>query len=330
MLKKFFKKILLSLMIIVFIAVLAACGGDEGNANKQFKVGLLTNNPNGLRNVVGFQAGLAELGYIEGENLTYIFAGGPVAKDDLEAALQEMITAEVDLIFTAGTPVGVVAHQATQGTNIPVVFGVIADPIAAGVLTDLKNPGGNMTGVRLSQNEARRLELLLEIAPTAKRIFIPFNPTDSAPASSVATVLESATALGVEIITYEAPTDEDVTALLNNFPQDIDAIFLVPDSVVNSRLQEILAVAEERKLPVSGPSTAQVEEGALTSYGFIHNEVGVQAARIADQILKGTPPGELPVEPAEFYLSVNLATAEKIGIEISDEILEQATLIIRE
>lgn len=326
-----FKKIILGILIVVFIAVLVACGDNGGGETKDhFTVGLLTNNPNGLRNVHGFQAGLADLGYIEGENLTYIFAGEPVPGGELEAALKEMIEAEVDLIFTAGTPTGVAAHKATQGTNIPVVFGVIADPVAAGVLTDLKNPGGNVTGVRLSQNEARRLELLLEIIPTAKRILIPYNPNDSAPASSVATVLESATALGVEIVAQEAPTDDDVTELLNNFPQDVDAIFLVPDSVVNPRLKDILAKAEEQKLPVSGPSTAQVEGGALTTYGFIHNEVGVQAARIADQVLKGTPPGELPVEPAEFYLSVNLATAEKIGVEISDEILEQAALIIRE
>ena len=117
--------------------------------------------------------------------------------------------------------------------------------------------------------------------------------------------------------------------MLNNIPEDIDAIFLVPDSTVNARLADVLAVAYDRKLPVSGPSTAQVEEGALTTYGFIHHEVGAQAARMAHHILEGAAPGELPVEIAELYLAVNLQAADAIGLEIPHEILQQAEIIIR-
>jgi len=329
MLKKAFRYIALGMVVIIVTQALVACGSASNEDNRHFTIGLVTNNPNGLRNVQGFRDGMAELGYIEGEDVTYIFEGSPIKGDELDAFLKRLVEAEVDLIFTAGTPTGVAAHRITAGTNIPVVFGVIADPIAAGVMEDLTRPNGNMTGVKLSQSQARRLELLLEIVPDIKRVFVPYNPEDAAPVSAVAQISELAPGLGIEIVEGKARNDSEVTELLNNVPEDIDAIFLVPDSVVNSRLTDVLAVAYDRKLPVSGPSTAQVEEGALTTYGFIHHEVGAQAARIAHHILKGADPGELPVETAEFYLAINLQVADVIGLEIPYEFLQQAEIIIR-
>jgi len=328
MLKKAFRYIALGLIIIVTLA-LAACGSTSNEDNRHFTIGLVTNNPNGLRNVQGFRDGMAELGYIEGENINYIFEGSPIKGDELDAFLKRLVEAEVDLIFTAGTPTGVAAHQITKGTNIPVVFGVIADPIEAGVMENLTRPDGNMTGVMLSQDQARRLELLLEVVPDIKRVFVPYNPEDAAPTSAIVQINELAPDLGIEIVEGKARNDSEVTELLNNIPKDIDAIFLVPDSVVNSRLTDVIAVAYDRRLPVSGPSTAQVEEGALTTYGFIHHEVGAQAARIAHHILKGANPGEYPVETAESYLAINLQVADAIGLEIPDEILQQAEIIIR-
>jgi len=328
MLKKAFRYITLGVILILTLS-LAACGSTSNEDNRHFTIGLVTNNPNGLRNVQGFMDGMAGLGYIEGEGVTYISEGSPIKGDELDDFLKRLVEAEVDLIFTAGTPTGVAAHRITKGTDIPVVFGVIADPIAAGVMEDLTRPNGNMTGVMLSQSQARRLQLLLKIVPDTKRVFVPYNPEDSAPTSAVAQISEIAPGLGIEIVEGKARNDSEVTELLNNFPEDIDAIFLVPDSVVNSRLPDLLAVAYDHKLPVSGPSTAQVEEGALTTYGFIHHEVGAQAARIADRILKGVDPGEYPVETAEFYLSINLQVANTIGLEMPYEILQQAEIIIR-
>ncbi|MFC1965883.1 ABC transporter substrate-binding protein [Chloroflexota bacterium] len=316
-------------VVLILTLTLAACGSASNEDNRHFTIGLVTNNPNGLKNVQGFREGMAKLGYIEGEDVTYIFEGSPVKGDELDAFLKRLVEAEVDLIFTAGSPTGVAAHQITKGTNIPIVFGVIADPIAAGVMEDLTRPNGNMTGVTLSQSQARRLELLLEIVPDIKRVFVPYNPEDAAPVSAVAQIRKLAPGLGIEIVEGKARNDSEVTELLNNVPEGIDAIFLVPDSVVNARLADVLAVAYDRKLPVSGPSIAQVEEGALTTYGFIHHEVGVQAAQIAHHILMGDDPALHPVDTAEFYLAINLQVADAIGLEIPYEILQQAEIIIR-
>ncbi len=319
-------KIVLSAVVLL---ALVACGTGATRGDETFRIGLVTNNPNGLRNVRGFIDGMARLGYVEGENVTYLFSGEPQRGEDLERAIEDFVTSDVDLIFTAGTPTGIAAHRITAASGLPVVFGVIADPLAAGVMEDLNHPGGNMTGVKLGQHQDRRLELLLEVAPGTKRVFVPYNPGDAAAASAVAQIQGVAGRLGVGLVLAEARDDAEVVGLLSRIPDVVDAIFLVPDSTVNRRLPDILATAVALRLPTSGPSTAQVEEGALTTYGFVHEAAGAQAARIADQVLRGADPGDLPVEDTESFLAINLVAAEKIGLVVSDAVLQQAEIVIR-
>jgi putative ABC transport system substrate-binding protein len=289
---------------------------------------LITNNSNGLKNVNGFIGGMEEYGYLESENTTYLFSGEPTANSNLDSEIQQMIAAGADLIFTAGTPTGVAAYQATMDSEIPVVFGVVADPIAAGIMDDLNHPGGNMTGVMLSKNQSRRVELLLELDPSIKKILIPFNPEDTAPQSALVQIADLCKSLNVEIVERHARSAEDAKEILQNIPADIDAVFLLPDSVFNPQIESVLAAANELGVPVSGPSTIQAEQGAVISYGIIHQKVGVQAARIAHQILQGIDPGDIPVEVAEFYLAINVDAAEKIELEIPYYLLQQAEFVI--
>ena len=324
-----FKRTARRLLVLLVAISMIGCEAEDTTGAPQFRIGLITNNRNGLRNVAGFKEAMQRLGYVDGESATYISAGEPVPKERLEPELRGMLEARVDLIFTAGTPTGVAAHRVTANTGVPVVFGVIADPLAAGVMTNLSQPGGNITGVKLSQNQARRLELLRELVPSLRRVFVPYNPDDSAPTSAVRQLDDISSAIGVELVKGEVRSKDAVTKLLESIPADVDAIFLVPDSTVNPSLQDVLETAHSRGIPVSGPSTAQVEEGAFMTYGFVHRNAGAQAARIADQILRGTAPGDLPVETAEFALGVNLKTAAALGIEVSDDVLERAEVIVR-
>lgn len=317
------------LVAFVALVTVSACGVRSSQSDTSATVGLATSNTNGLRNVQGFKDGMAKLGYREGDNVTYLYAGEPRTGADLDRELEGFVAAGVDLVFTAGTPTGVAAHRIMDGGDIPVVFGVIADPLAAGVMEDLNHPGGNMTGVKLGHNQERRLQLLLEIAPDTERVFVPYNPDDAAASSAVDQIALVAGELGVELVLAEARTDAEVTKVLESVPEAIDAVFLVPDGTVNGRLADILDLATVLALPTSGPSTAQVEEGALTTYGFVHEEAGMQAARMADVVLRGTDPGDLPVEDTESFLAINLVTAEEIGLEVTDAILQQAEIIFR-
>ena len=316
------------LLFVVFSASLVGCDDASDNLVRPQVVGLITNNPNGLRNVEGFRVELMRLAIEQGREIEYRYSEQPTPPSGLDDALQSFVNEPVDLIFTAGTPTGVAAYRATRDSEVPVVFGVIADPVAAGVMSDLSEPGGNLTGVMLAQSQARRLSIFAELVPGARRVLVPFNPSDAAPSSAVEQITAYAEQLGLELLLAEVRSNDDVSRLIAEFP-DVDAVFLVPDSTVNRRLGDLLESTEQRKIPVSGPSTAQVEAGALMTYGFIHREAGAQAARIAHRILRGADPAKTPVETAESYLQLNIAAAERIGLEVSDDLLQRADVIVR-
>jgi putative ABC transport system substrate-binding protein len=312
--------------IIVLSLLLAACGDDQ----KTYTIGVINLSPSLDDIVEAFKEGMTELGYIESENVTYVYEGS-VGVDKLDEVAQSLVEADVDLILSLTTPATKAVQQATAGTNIPVVFIPVTDPVGAGIVDSLTNPGGNLTGVTYSTQEGQRLEWLLQVDPTIEQVYIVYNPQDQSPVLALEAVSETAAQLGVELITHEAGTPEEIAAAFENIPEEADAIFFLPDSVVNVRIADWLETATELKLPTSGSNTSLVvEDGALTSYGIdLTISARQEAARLADQILRGIKPGDLPVEMAEFYLAINLKTAEAIGLDIPDDILLQADIIVR-
>jgi putative ABC transport system substrate-binding protein len=274
----------------------------------------------------GFKAGMAELGYIEGENITYIYDGATNSIDKLDSVAQDLVAADVDLILSITTSATQAAQRATVDTDIPVVFVPVTDPVGAGLVDSLRQPGGNITGVTFGIQEGRRLEWLVQIVPTIEQIYVPYNPEDRSAALALEMASETATELGVELITYETRNPEEVMAAIENIPEEADAIFLLPDSLTGAHNAEFV----ELQLPTSGPNPIDTKRyGILTSYGMEVSASGKQAARLADQIFQGIKPADLPVETAEFFLAINLKTAEAIGLDIPDEILLQADIIVR-
>src|SRR4030095_5002723 len=132
----------------------------------------------------GFKAGLTALGYTEGEQVDYIYDGPSPDLATLDTIAQKFVEAKVDLILAISTPATQAAFRATQ--TIPIVFGPVTYPIAAGILTDLSHPGGNLTGIMLGgQSESQRLQWLTQLAPKAERIYLPYNPEDASANASV-------------------------------------------------------------------------------------------------------------------------------------------------
>lgn len=313
--------------VIVFSMLLTACGGPA--KPKTYTIGVINLAPFLEDAFTGFKQGMTELGYIEGENVTYIYAGPTGSIDKLDGVAQDLVKAEVDLIFSVTTPATQAAKKATASNNIPVVFGVLTDPVGAGVVTSLAQPGGNITGVTFGPQEARRLEWLTKIAPAAKRVYIIYNPDDNSARLALETATATAAKLGLEIVSREARNPDEVAAALTDFPENVDALYLLPDSQTEAELEDILAVANARHLPTSVANAGAVERGPLYSYAMKLDPTGRQAARLADQILKGIEPADLPVETTEFFLAINLNTAEAIGLTIPDDILSQAETIYR-
>jgi putative ABC transport system substrate-binding protein len=274
---------------------------------------------------------MAQLGYQEGQQVIYLTEPPAGSIDKLDDMITRHLKKNPDLILASSTPAALAVKRLTESRGKPpVIFAPVNDPLSAGIVTDLKHPGGYITGIRLPLGDDLRLQWLTRIAPHAKRIFLPYSADDKSALKSVEQATAAAATLGLTLVKFPIPAESSVSRVLAALPTDIEAIFLPRDSRVESAIAEFVAAAERRRLPIAAPSLIQVEAGALFSYGFVHKDIGRQAARLADQIFKGVAVGDLPVEMAENSLSINLITAHKLGLKISDDILVQAEHIIRE
>lgn len=267
--------------------------------------------------VTGFKDVLANQGYVEGENVTYVDITSP---GDVLGA---------DLIYCVTTPDCLSVQSVTR--DIPTIFAVVTDPLEAGLVDNWDNPSGNFTGVatlsRDTRHDGRRLEFLTLIAPDIQRVLVAFDPGNPITMRRLGFVKEAAVVLGVELVLVEIRTPEEAATLWDRVPDDVDAFFSFPDAIVSAEIaadwvEETLA----RKLPYAGSSA---EAGALLSFSPDLASIGEQAGRLAAQVLDGTPISELPVQAADYSLAINLVTAEAIGLDVPDVILRQAHVIIR-
>ena len=331
--KSRYTHLILTLPVILAVLFLSACGGSNGQngqaGKENYTVGILNLSEALELSVEGFKAGMEELGYTEGENITYIYDGPVVDIGNLDTAGQKLVDANVDMVFSLSTPATLAAKRVTEGTDIPVVFGIVTDPIAPGIVENLTQPGGNVTGIKTGGSEPKELEWLKNAVPELQRVLILHNPNDASAVTALSDVRTTADSLGIEIVTVETPDPEAVLTALQDMPENIDGILLLPDSIVNRKVDDIIASGLEFKLPVAGINSPHVESGALLAFGAERYPAGVQAAHLAHQVLAGTPPSELPVETADFYLSVNLQTASAIGVTLEDTTMKSAETIIR-
>lgn len=323
------------LVLILVIVMIAACSSnndddknDDAKDTKQYKVGILNLTPNLEDVVTGFQAQMTELGYTEGENITYVYDGPTKDVALLDSFATSLIEQDVDIIIAITTPAALAVLN--QTTEIPVVFTPISDPVGSGLVTDLTQPGANATGISTAGTSAKRLEILVTMFPNIERIYIPYNFEDSAPLAEFNEVSIVADNLGIEIVDYVATTPEDLDGALDGVPtENTQVIFLLGDGLMSTRMDDFIAKADELDIILSVSSASGVEDGAFMTYGPQLVPIGNQTARLTDQILKGTNAGDIPVENVELFLVANLATAENINLEISDDILSLVDVVIR-
>lgn len=286
----------------------------------------------GLKDVLtGFKEGLAKHGYIEGQNLSFILTGTKDGIKGLDPEIRQMINAKVDLIYSLTTPATLQAKTVLKEMNstIPVVFCPSAAPEKAGIVESLLKPGGNITGVKVGGFIPKQIEWLNKIAPGVKTLYAPFNPEDEAAVNNLSDLRNTAPKFGMELITREILTDGDSLQALKEMPPETDALIVIPCGLLTRHSYEYAMAAIDRKIPSVSMSYDRAKDGILICFGFVNNSIGNQAARIAAQVLSGISPSELPVETADFLLTINMKTAKAINLDIANEILVQANKIIR-
>jgi len=323
-------------VIIVVLGILVIAGlwwyrsrAPVVSLPKIFTIGIVVRGESYRPGVEGFIQKMKESGYEDGVNVRYTILFVE-KREELSNVIRRLIDEGVDLIHTYSTPVTVEAYEQTK--TIPIVFGSMGDPLASKTILSLQNSGTNVTGVSSlsSPLAAKRLEFLLEAAPTVKRVAIPFTADDIPGLSSYHTAQEAAEKLGVTLVPYyisaERPVGETALAITR---RDVDGIVISSDSAVWANLEKYVEQAIKEKLPFSVFDKDMVVKGGLLGYGPDYFVSGGQSAVLVDKILKGQRPTDLPIEvPQKLLLVVNLKIARAIGITLPPALLERANLII--
>jgi putative ABC transport system substrate-binding protein len=274
-----------------------------------------------------FRQGLAETGYVEGQNVAIEYRRGEGHLDRLPALATDLVARKVDVIVTQGADASSFAAKNATST-IPILFHTANDPVAIGLVASFARPGGNLTGVSLMQDELmpKLLELLLELVPRARVIALLVDPDNASTDRIIGNMQEAGRAKHVDLRVLKARTESEIDADFATLVQmRADGLVLAPVAF----RPEIAALALRHAVPVIALQRDFPDVGGLISYGprltAIYHLKGVYAGRI----LKGAKPADLPVQqPTTFDLVINLKTAKALGLTVPQTLLARADEVI--
>jgi putative ABC transport system substrate-binding protein len=281
--------------------------------------------------VDAFREGLRQLGYVEGHNLVIKYQWAEGQQERHAVLAQELVRLQPDVILTAGTPGTLAAKHTTQ--SIPIVTAIAGDPVAAGLVASLAQPGGNVTGLSTlaAELEGKRLELFKQAVPTLSRVVALLNPANPFTTIAWQAMQPAAAALGVQLQPVEVRGPQDLDRALTTVKEARpDGLIIVPDRFLLTYRAAIVHFMAEQRLPGMFPFRQFVEEGGLLAYGPDYTDMYRRAATYVAKILKGTKPADLPMEqPTKFEFVINLKTAQTLGLTLSPTLLFQADEVIR-
>jgi putative tryptophan/tyrosine transport system substrate-binding protein len=273
--------------------------------------------------VTAFREGLAEVGYIEGKNVTIEFRWARGHYDQLEPLAADLVGRHVAAIAATGGTISAQAAKAATST-IPIVFNVGDDPIKSGLVASFNRPGGNLTGVNTLSPalETKRLGLLRELVPQTGIIAVLLNPANPDVGLQKQDVSAAAKTLGQELRFFYASNESELdTSFASLVQQRPDGLLLGNDVFFTNRREQIVSLAARHTIPAVYAFRQFAESGGLMSYSTnlveVYRQIGIYVGRI-----KGESPANLPVvQPIKFDLVINLATAKALGLTISDKLL---------
>jgi putative tryptophan/tyrosine transport system substrate-binding protein len=289
--------------------------------------GLAADDPEWQRRFGAFKQGLQDLGWTEGQNITFEgrFADGKPER--LGALAAELVAANVDVIVTNAAQSIEAARKATS--TIPIVMASVGDALGAGYVASLARPGANVTGLTLvaTDQSAKRLQLLKEMVPNLVRVALFWNADASGHRLQLQEMELAAPGLGMRLQSLALHTGEQIDASLQ--AANAQAFFTMDDPLILSQRTRILEFATRQRLPVMGEFRSIPEAGGLASYGPNLLDMWRRAALYVDKIFRGAKPADLPVEqPTKFELVINLKTAAALGLTLAPGVLAIADEVI--
>jgi putative ABC transport system substrate-binding protein len=273
---------------------------------------------------------LNELGYVEGATVHFEYRFAEGHDDRYPGLAVELAALPVDLIVTSGTPASLAAKSATS--TIPIVMGSVGEAISTGIVASLARPGGNITGFSAvtPELETKRLEVLKELNPRLSRVGMLANVANPLLHVSLRNLRPAADTLGLALDIFEVRDRNDIGgALLKLVQARPDAALIAADTLLLNNRREIVDAFAKGNLPAMYPFREYVEVGGLLIHGANIGVLFERAAAYVDRILKGTKPGDLPVQQAtEFELIINLKTAKTLGLDVPPQLLARADEVI--
>jgi ABC-type uncharacterized transport system substrate-binding protein len=325
-------RVVLALLLTFGVLVAPLHADAQQPKGKVWRVGFLTGGartPDGAP-PAALRAALKDLGYVDGQKVTYVARFGEGQQGQLPTLAAELVAEKVDVIVTAGGPSTNASRRATS--TIPIVMAQVGDADGIGLINSLAAPGGNVTGVTdLSADlSAKRLELLKEAVPKAKRIAVLYNADDMGMVMRYHSVERAAQILQVTVqsLGVREPNDFEVAfaAMTRERP---DAMYLVTDALTLLNRKRVIEFAAAHKIPAMYEFNFLVQDGGLMSYGASQDENYRRAAAYVDRLFKGATASTLPVErPSRYYLAINLKTAQTLGFTFPPSITVRADQVI--
>jgi len=290
--------------------------------------GLSSGDAGGQEEAAAFEDGLQELGWKLGSNIALDYRWPGAELDHVTVAANEIAAARPDLVVSRSTP----ATMAMVNRGIPVVFVLVADPVGSGIVRNLGQPGGNITGFSIFETSVggKWLELLKEAAPTVSRVSLLFNPATAPFAEGyLRSAQAAAQTFGATVIPAPCGSTADIEDAFASRAREGGGIIVIFDTFLVEHRDVLIALATRYRLPAIYPSRIYVPSGGLMSYAADYPDIFRRTAGYVDRILRGAHPGDLPVqEPAKFTLSVNLKAAAAIGLVLPQALITRADEVI--
>jgi putative ABC transport system substrate-binding protein len=298
------------------------------------RIGVVTNfaadDPAPQPRLTAFLQGLQQLGWTEGRNVHIDIRWSASDAERARRYAAELVALACDVILTVGSPTTGLLLQATS--TLPIVFVQVADPVGAGFVASLAQPGGNATGFTIYEYGigAKWLELLKEIAPHVTRVGVIRDPSTTSGMAQFAAVQSVARTFGVEVSALGGRDAKDIENTVTEFVRGSNCgLIVVATPLASNNRNLIISLAARHRLPAIYPFRSYVADGGLISYGSDSVDPHRQAAGYVDRILKGEKPADLPVQAAtRFELVINLKTAKALSLNLPSSLLSRANAII--
>ncbi len=319
--------------VVGALTILAAPLIAAAQAGKVYRIGrvfLGSPGPEVMSFVDAFREGLRQHGYLEGRNVAFEFRWAHGKADRLDELTVELVRVGVDIIMAGTSHTAHAAKRAT--TTIPIVL-VGPDPLSTGLVASLARPGGNITGVTALPGPAlagKYLQLLQEAAPSVSRVAVLWNQDSHMQPLMVREAQSAATALGLKLQPVGVRDTGDFDRAFAAMSKErAEGLVVLPDPVTFAHRRRLAELALSHRLPGLFSHSEAAHAGALVVYAASLIEVARRGGSYADRILRGTKPGDLPVEqPTKFELGINLKTARALGLTIPPSLLLRAAYVV--